>query len=90
MLSLSERIGLRIHELRRARGWTQTQLAERCQGELSHGTLRDIERGRHCGPRWGSLAVLAGVLGVTVEQLLEAPMGTEMPGPGTPVRKAVV
>jgi transcriptional regulator with XRE-family HTH domain len=58
-----------IRELRRKKGWTQTELARR--SGVKQGVLSCIESGRTKHPRSDTLAAIAEALGVTVEKLME-------------------
>lgn len=63
-------IGARVAALRRARGWTQQQLADRLSKPRTHAAMSDIERGRNrIGVRL--LEELAAALGVTVGDLMQ-------------------
>jgi transcriptional regulator with XRE-family HTH domain len=65
----TERIGGRIRALRRARGFTLVQLAERA--ELSHPFLSQLERGR-ARPSMVSLEKIARALGSSQLELIVA------------------
>ena len=67
----SQRLGLRVAELRHKRGMTQKKLALACG--TSYGTIQDVEQGRHGGPRYLTLVALAAALGVTLSKLQEEP-----------------
>ena len=54
--SIQRRLGERIGQLRRSRGWTQDQLAHRCG--LSQKYLSELERGEK-QPSWDTLVALA-------------------------------
>jgi transcriptional regulator with XRE-family HTH domain len=57
----------RLEQVRRRRGWTQTQLAARAR--LHQGDISELERGRvRLGPK--RMARLAKVLGIPAEELL--------------------
>jgi transcriptional regulator with XRE-family HTH domain len=58
----------RIRDLRQARGWTQTELAER--SGLKQGTITNLETGARDNPTRDTLAKLAGAFGITVQELL--------------------
>jgi transcriptional regulator with XRE-family HTH domain len=60
----------RLPELRRAKGWSQDALARRLK--VSKGTVARWEQGSTL-PRTQLLRRLARVLGVSVEELFEAP-----------------
>lgn len=65
-MSLKRRFGHRLACLRKSRGLTQDQLAERCG--VSVDTISNIERGIH-GPRFDLLESLADSLAVSVTEL---------------------
>jgi transcriptional regulator with XRE-family HTH domain len=60
------RLGELVWEWRRAAGLTQRELAAR--SGLSLAAVRDLEQGRSHRPREGSLARLAGALGLDAGQ----------------------
>lgn len=60
------RIGQRIAELRKERGMTQTQLAERCRLQQAH--IARIEAGKH-SVGLDTLAQIADALGMQVDFL---------------------
>jgi transcriptional regulator with XRE-family HTH domain len=60
------RLSALVREYRRAAGLTQRQLAQR--SGLSIAAVRDLEQGRRYRPRSGSLAALAGALGLDRRQ----------------------
>src|SRR5262245_31336608 len=70
-------VGSLIRIRRLAAGLTQQELAELAQ--VSLGTVRDLEQGRTRHPRGGSLARLAGALGLDAARL-EA-LTRRAPGP---------
>lgn len=80
---LLKHIGRRIAELRRARGFTQEQLAERLDVSVTY--VQQVERGgRNLTVR--SLAAFASATGAKVAELFEAP--TEpAPRPGRPRKR---
>jgi DNA-binding SARP family transcriptional activator len=87
------RLGELVREWRRAAGLTQRELAAR--SGLSLAAVRDLEQGRSHRPRAGSLAVLAGALGLDAGQagVLAAAAGRDAgpaPGPGGGLRVAVL
>ncbi len=63
-------LGSRVRALRRERGLTQEQLA--ALAGVSRQMVGAVEAGRHL-PRVDAAVALAGVLGTSVEELLEAP-----------------
>lgn len=78
--------GLRLAELRRSRGWTQGELAEKA--ELSQTYVADLEQGtRRFMPRLDIAAKLARALGVPIESLLQPSESAERHGPGRPKEK---
>jgi DNA-binding XRE family transcriptional regulator len=60
------RLAKRIHELRKAREYSQEELAQRAGISISY--LSMIERGKRV-PSIGTLAVLASVLGVSLSEM---------------------
>lgn len=74
MTLLLRDVGRRIAEVRTERGWTQDEFAERV--EVSVGYLRRIEGG-HENLTLGSVAKLAGLLGVDAAELLTVPASRE-------------
>ena len=82
-------LGGSLQEWRRAAGLTQRELAAR--SGLSLAAVRDLEQGRSHRPRAGSLAALAGVLGLDAGQAAvlaaasgqgSGPAAGPAPGPG--------
>jgi transcriptional regulator with XRE-family HTH domain len=71
-------VGQRVARLRRAKGWTQQQLAN--AAHLHSVTVSNIEQGRR---RMGADAAvaLARALGVTVDELLTGSVPTTLPDP---------
>jgi transcriptional regulator with XRE-family HTH domain len=63
-------LGLRVRELRRTRGWTQTELAERIGVQQS--AVAKIERGA-VDPTTTMIVKLAKALGVSPGHLLRMP-----------------
>ena len=72
-------VGQRVAEIRRERGWTQQDLADKLAMEPQ--SLQRIERGTNLTIR--SLVKIARVLGVTTASLFEAPRSRERK-PGRP------
>ena len=66
-------VGQRIAEIRRERGWTQQEAADRLKMEPQ--SLQRLERGTNLTIR--SLARIAGVLGVPTVALFEPPKTRE-------------
>jgi transcriptional regulator with XRE-family HTH domain len=62
-------LGMRVRELRAAKGWSQEQLADEARIDRSY--MSGIERGVR-NPTVLSLARVAGALGVTLADLLAA------------------
>lgn len=62
-------IGSYVRYLRRQRGWTQEDLADRA--DLGQNHVSAIERGQRENMTYKTIAKLAGAFGVTVEQLNE-------------------
>jgi DNA-binding XRE family transcriptional regulator len=60
------RIGTRLRELRRERGWTQAELADRV--EVSRQTINYLENGTFCPSTYLALR-LARIFGVRVEDI---------------------
>src|SRR6476661_4502884 len=58
----------RIRELRRARGWNQTDLAARAG--LRQGTIANLETGARDNPTQETLDKLAAAFGISVDTLL--------------------
>lgn len=78
------RIGMRLKELREAKGLTQKQLAD--AANISQRTVSHIEQGRN-EPTLSTAASLARVLDVTVNSFLEPPSATTEPAPrGRPTK----
>jgi transcriptional regulator with XRE-family HTH domain len=63
-------LGVRVKELREARGWTQAQLATRSKVERS--TVQNVESGRVRRPN--TLPHIADALGVSVAELTGEPL----------------
>jgi transcriptional regulator with XRE-family HTH domain len=59
--------GERVAQLRKARGWTQHELAERTH--VQYETINRIENGKHSAPRVHVLVALAKALGTTTDYL---------------------
>jgi transcriptional regulator with XRE-family HTH domain len=78
---VTEQVGRRIAELRRERGETQAQLAERLEVSIKY--LQRVERGVNL--TIDSLVDLANNLDVQVRDLFDAPRGRPTPRrPGRP------
>ena len=60
----------RIKELRKAKGWNQTQLAE--QAGIAQGTLSRIERGESVSSQAATIGALEKALGVPPGSLMDA------------------
>ena len=58
------RIGLRIAELRKANGWTQEELANRCNLGRSH--IVRIEQGKY-NIQLDTLSIIARAFGMTID-----------------------
>jgi transcriptional regulator with XRE-family HTH domain len=82
--ALLRRVGARIAELRRARGWTQEALAEFVGTNVKH--LQNIERGEE-NLTLRTIDAFAVALGGTPADLLVAPATTTR-RPGRPSRRA--
>ncbi|MGL6209393.1 MAG: helix-turn-helix domain-containing protein [Paracoccaceae bacterium] len=70
-------LGVRVRELRRARGWTLEQAAG--QAGLARSTLSKIENGL-MSPTYEALKKLAGGLSITVPQLFTPPAKGQVSG----------
>lgn len=79
-----KRYGRRLAELRRDRGFTQAELAERAG--LSLSTIADLERGRRLVPKLAMEIAqkLARALAVRMDALLEEPDDPSPPQKGRP------
>ena len=78
---MTEQVGRRIAELRRERGETQAQLAERLEVSIKY--LQRVERGVNL--TIDSLVDLANNLDVQVRELFDPPRGRPAPRrPGRP------
>jgi transcriptional regulator with XRE-family HTH domain len=73
-------VGRRVTELRRARGWSQEQFAERLRVDAR--TLQRIEAGQHI--TFAMLVQLAETLRVSIADLFEAPKSRAPRRPGHP------
>ena len=58
------RIGLRVAEIRKERGWTQTELGERCGIRQTH--IARIENGKY-NVQIDTLAAIAKAFGMTID-----------------------
>lgn len=71
------RVAARIKRLRKIRGWTARELAEKCAhagpGSLTRNAVSKIECGIRLSISAEELAVLSTVLGVSMEALVAAP-----------------
>ena len=67
-MSLLRKFGLRVRQLREARGWSQEDLAEKA--DLHRTYVSGIERGTR-NPTLTVLARIAGGLGMTLDELLQ-------------------
>lgn len=61
-------IGSNIAKFRRKKGWTQAKLAK--ETRLSRGYIASIEEGKG-NPRLKTLAIIAEILGIGIEKLIE-------------------
>lgn len=68
-------VGQRIRELRKEKGMTQQELADKAGVDVSYLSL--IETGRKQNPTITFLARIAAVLGVDIETLLKEGEGDE-------------
>lgn len=78
-------VGRRIAELRRHRGWTQQQFADKLRIDVS--AVQRIERGAHA-PTLGTIWRLAKVLRVEPAQLLVPPAVETETRAGRPPKRA--
>jgi transcriptional regulator with XRE-family HTH domain len=60
-------LGSHLRKLRKARGWSQAELAERIDAHLTH--VSRVETGKY-SPRLDSVVKAARALGVTVDELV--------------------
>lgn len=74
METLKEILAANIKKLRKAKGWTQNDLA--VESGISFRGVQDIEVGKR-NPRSETLQAIAGALGVTESEIL----GTSSPSP---------
>ncbi|MDP2807415.1 MAG: helix-turn-helix transcriptional regulator [bacterium] len=65
-------LGKRIRELRKARGLTQEQLAERT--DLDYTSIGSLERGIF-NPSLNTAGKIAAALGISIQQLITIPAG---------------
>jgi transcriptional regulator with XRE-family HTH domain len=72
MESQKKLLGRRIRELRKARGFTQEQLAERT--DLDYTSIGALERGVF-NPSLNTAGKLADALGISIQQLITIPNG---------------
>ncbi len=70
-------LGVRVRELRRAKGWTLEQAAR--QAGLARSTLSKIENGQ-MSPTYEALRKLAGGLAISVPQLFTPPSRAQVTG----------
>lgn len=71
--NVSADTGLRIRQMREARGWTQQELAQKAG--VSRPAVTQWESGKTKDPKRGSLLGIAHAFGVTVEDLIsDAPV----------------
>lgn len=78
-MTLAERVGLRLKELRTARGLTQARLAE--AASMTSDEVSRIERGAR-EPRFGTLERLAKSLDVPVQALFGSGSAQPVPDAG--------
>jgi transcriptional regulator with XRE-family HTH domain len=60
-------VGNKVRDLRKGRGWSQQELADRAG--ISMQTVSNLETGRHV-PGMATLSKIAGALGVSLPDLL--------------------
>jgi len=76
---MSIALGERLHNLRKARGLSQEEVARRTNiGVKAYG---DLERGRTLDPHYSTLEGLAHALGITVVELVGGESEPELAGP---------
>jgi transcriptional regulator with XRE-family HTH domain len=80
-LALSQRIGMRIAELRAAKAWTQEELSERLDCSLKYA--QRLEAGK-ANLTLGSIVKLGKILGVTPGAFFSLPQKSKRKGPGRP------
>lgn len=68
------RLGERILTQRRAKGWTQRQLAE--AADVRRATIAELESGKRTTVRSDTAVALARALGVTLDWLLTGQSGS--------------
>ena len=68
MSKFSERLKMRLRRLRRAKGWTQVDLAKKAG--VTQAFISQLEAGKKGSPRVVPLMRIARALGVTVEKLV--------------------
>jgi transcriptional regulator with XRE-family HTH domain len=68
MAAQAEKVGRRIEELRKERGWSKAELARRLPGVSTGNDVGRWEKGQHL-PRTDTLDAIAGVLETTVADL---------------------
>jgi transcriptional regulator with XRE-family HTH domain len=61
-------IGMRVRQLREARGWTQLELADRVG--ISRAAITQIESGKTTDPKIGNVVALAYFFGLSLDDLL--------------------
>lgn len=62
------KLKMRLQHLRRAKGWTQAELAKKAR--VTQALVSQLEAGKKASPSVVPLLRLARALGVSVEQLL--------------------
>jgi transcriptional regulator with XRE-family HTH domain len=80
---LAKNVGRRIAEVRRARGWTQQQLADRLMVQVAR--VARIEAGENL--RLDSVERIARVLGIAPRRLLQSPNSRTKRRPGRPRKR---
>jgi transcriptional regulator with XRE-family HTH domain len=60
-------VGNKVRDLRKGRGWSQQELADRAG--ISMQTVSNLETGRHL-PGMATLSKIAGALGISLPDLL--------------------
>lgn len=80
---IAGRFAGRLRELRSAKGWTQTQLAQ--EAGLARAGVANLEQGRR-EPSWGVVIRLCLALGVSCAEFQKPPADAESPGRGRPAK----
>lgn len=73
-ICMAASLGDQVRKLRKARGWSQQDLAVRTGGELDQTAISRIETRDGYEPGIFTVATVARALGVTLDQLIEGVM----------------